>query len=141
MNIIYKNQDGSIVVFTPTQEALGMLTPEDIAQRVVPKGSDYQIVDPSALPTDRTFRDAWEINTNTIDVNISKAKEISHSKRREARAAEFAPLDIRTTIPTLAEQAESERQLVRDKYAAIQTQIDEASTIEEIKERLVAFTK
>ena len=68
-----------------------------------------------------------------ITIDINKAKEISHSKRREARAAEFAPLDIQATIPTLAEQAESERQLVRDKYAAMQTQIDSATTAEELK--------
>lgn len=71
-----------------------------------------------------------------ITIDINKAKEISHSKRREARAAEFAPLDIQATIPTLAEQAESERQLVRDKYAVIQTQIDESNTVEELKEIL-----
>ena len=68
-----------------------------------------------------------------ITIDINKAKEISHSKRREARAAEFAPLDIQATIPTLAEQAEAERQLVRDKYAAIQTAIDAATTAEELK--------
>ena len=68
-----------------------------------------------------------------ITIDINKAKEISHSKRRDARAAEFAPLDIQATIPTLAEQAEAERQLVRDKYAAMQTQIDSATTAEELK--------
>ncbi len=68
-----------------------------------------------------------------ITIDINKAKEISHSKRREARAAEFAPLDIQATIPALAEQAEAERQLVRDKYAAIQTQIDGATTVEDLK--------
>ena len=68
-----------------------------------------------------------------ITIDINKAKEISHSKRREARTAEFAPLDIQATIPTLAEQTESERQLVRDKYAAIQTEIDAATTAEELK--------
>ena len=68
-----------------------------------------------------------------ITIDINKAKEISHSKRRDARAAEFAPLDIQATIQALAAQAEAERQLVRDKYAAIQTQIDAATTTEELK--------
>ena len=36
MNIIYKNQDGGVAVFTPTQEALDQLTLNEIAQRVVP---------------------------------------------------------------------------------------------------------
>ena len=62
MNIIYKNQDGSVSVFTPTQEAIDMLTLDEIAQRVVPNSVAYWIVDPSAIPSDRTFRDAWELD-------------------------------------------------------------------------------
>ena len=69
-----------------------------------------------------------------ITIDINKAKEISHSKRREVRSVEFAPLDIQATIPTLAEQAEAERQLVRDKYADIQAKIDAARNVEELKE-------
>ena len=69
-----------------------------------------------------------------ITIDINKAKEIAHSKRRGARAVEFAPLDIQATIPSLATQAEAERQVIRDKYAAIQTQIDAANTVEELKE-------
>ena len=35
----------------------------------------------------------------SITININKAKAIAHDKRREARSAEFAPLDIKATIP------------------------------------------
>ncbi len=68
-----------------------------------------------------------------IQVDIIKAKEISHSKRREARAAEFAPLDIEATIPSMARQAEAKRRAIRGKYDAMQTQIDSATTAEELK--------
>ena len=68
-----------------------------------------------------------------IQVDISKAKEIAHEKRREARNLELSPLDIQVTIPTLAEQAEIERQKIRDKYAEIQVQIDEANSVESLK--------
>jgi hypothetical protein len=68
-----------------------------------------------------------------ITININKAKTIAHDKRREARSAEFAPLDIKATIPSEASSAEIARQLVRDKYSAMQTAIDNASTINEIK--------
>lgn len=68
-----------------------------------------------------------------IQVDINKAKEIAHEKRRSARAAEFAPLDIQVTIPTLAEQAEIERQNIREKYAEIQAQIDEANSVDSLK--------
>ena len=68
-----------------------------------------------------------------ITINIDKAKAIAHNKRREARSAEFAPLDIKATIPSEATAAEAARQAVRDKYAAMQIAIDSASTTDEIK--------
>jgi len=68
-----------------------------------------------------------------IVINVDKAKEIAHDKRRAARSAEFAPLDIKVTIPSEAAAAEEARQAVRDKYAAMQTAIDAASTVDEIK--------
>ena len=73
-----------------------------------------------------------------ITINIDKAKDIAHDKRREARSAEFAPLDIKATIPSEATAAETARQVVREKYAAMQTAIDSASTVDEIKVALAA---
>ena len=71
-----------------------------------------------------------------ITINIDKAKNIAHDIRRAKRAEEFAPLDIKATIPSEAAAAESARQVVRDKYADMQTEIDSASTPEEIKAAL-----
>ena len=61
MNIIYTNLEGIVSIVTPTQEALELLTIDQIAQRVVHQGVPYWIVDPSIIPSDRTFRDAWEL--------------------------------------------------------------------------------
>jgi len=69
-----------------------------------------------------------------ITIDMTKAKAIAHDKRRQARAEEFAPLDIKATIPTEAEAAEAARQVVRDKYATMQEQMDAATTPEELKE-------
>lgn len=73
-----------------------------------------------------------------ITINIDKAKTIAHDMRRAARAEEFKPLDeaIAKQIPGQAEGAEASRQVIRDKYAVIQTQIDAAATTEEIKTAL-----
>jgi hypothetical protein len=71
-----------------------------------------------------------------ITINIDKAKNIAHDIRRAKRAEEFAPLDIKATIPSEATAAEAARQVIRDKYAAMQTQINSASTPEEIKTAL-----
>lgn len=68
-----------------------------------------------------------------ITINIDKAKAIVHDKRRAVRAAEFAPLDVKATIPSEAAAAEAARQAIREKYAAMQTQIDAASGVDELK--------
>lgn len=68
-----------------------------------------------------------------IAINIDKAKAIVHDKRRAARSAEFAPLDIKATIPSEAAAAEAARQAIRDKYAAIQSDIDAAPGVPELK--------
>jgi len=72
-----------------------------------------------------------------INVNINKAKEISHNARRMKRAEEFQPLDVKATIPSEAAQAEAERQVIRDKYAAIQAEIDTAADENELKNILI----
>ena len=68
-----------------------------------------------------------------IAINIDKAKSIVHDKRRAARAAEFAPLDIKATIPSEAVAAEAARQAVREKYATIQANIDAAAGVAQLK--------
>jgi hypothetical protein len=69
-----------------------------------------------------------------ITINIDKAKGIAHDKRRADRSAEFAPLDVKATIPSEAAAAEAARQAVRVKYAKKQDAIDAAQTVAELKE-------
>ena len=68
-----------------------------------------------------------------IQVDMLKAKEIAHEKRREARSLELSPLDVQATIPMYTKQAELERQVVRDKYAVMQEKIDQAESVEDLK--------
>ncbi len=73
-----------------------------------------------------------------ITIDLTKAKNIGHDMRRAARAEEFKPYDeaIAKQIPGQVDGAETARQAIRDKYAAIQTSIDAAATPDEIKEAL-----
>ena len=68
-----------------------------------------------------------------IQINIDKAKAIAHEKRRAARSAEFAPLDIQATIPSKAVQAEADREAIRTKYEAMQNEINVASDVATLK--------
>ena len=56
--IIYQNDGGGVSVIVPADCGL---TIEQIAAKDVPAGKAWQIVDAADLPTDRTFRNAWEI--------------------------------------------------------------------------------
>ena len=68
-----------------------------------------------------------------ININLDKARTIAHDIRRAKRTAEFAPLDVKVTIPSEAAAAEAARQAVREKYAAIQADIDAAPGVLELK--------
>lgn len=68
-----------------------------------------------------------------IAIDMTKAKAIAHDKRRAARSAEFAPLDVKATIPSEAQAAEAQRQVVREKYAEMQAAIDAAANVDAIK--------
>lgn len=55
--IIYPTDNGIVAVIIPADCGL---TIEQIAAKDVPAGKPYQIVDVSEIPSDRTFRNAWE---------------------------------------------------------------------------------
>ena len=68
-----------------------------------------------------------------IVIDIIKAKAITHDARRAARSAEFAPLDIKASIPSEAVAAEEARAAIRAKYADMQTAVDGAADVATLK--------
>jgi hypothetical protein len=56
--IIFPSDDGGVSVIIPAPES--GLTIQQIAEKDVPAGKPFKIVDVSDIPTDRTFRNAWE---------------------------------------------------------------------------------
>ena len=57
--IIYPTPEGGVAVIIPAPEC--GLSIEEIAAKDVPAGVEYKIVDVSEIPSDRTFRNAWEM--------------------------------------------------------------------------------
>jgi hypothetical protein len=68
-----------------------------------------------------------------ITINIDKAKGIAHDMRRATRSSEFAPFDIKANIPSEAVAAEAARKTIRQKYAAIQIEIDNSQSVDDLK--------
>jgi hypothetical protein len=88
-------------------------------------------------PAERTFRDGWEVNTDTnvISVNMAKAKDIWRDKIRAARVEPLAALD--TAFMKAQETSASTTQIVADKQALRDapalSSIDAATTPDELK--------
>jgi hypothetical protein len=61
--IIYQNEEGGVSILIPT----GEIAIEEVARKDVPAGVPYKIVDVADVPTDRTFRNAWEADITEPD--------------------------------------------------------------------------
>ena len=57
----------------------------------IPKGVEFKIVDESEIPTDRTFRNAWNYD---LKEDLSKSKEIWKEKLRADRKPLLEELDV-----------------------------------------------
>jgi len=60
MKIIFKTAEGTVSVMSASPKWSG--TMDELAKRDVPTGLKYKIVEDSVLPSDRTFRSAWEVD-------------------------------------------------------------------------------
>ena len=61
--ILFQNDEGGLSVIHPT----GKLPIEEVAQKDVPAGTPYLIVEDDAVPSDRSFRNAWEADFSNPD--------------------------------------------------------------------------
>ena len=60
--ILYKQNNGVVAIIRPTEEALALYGIEAIAQKDVPAGKPYKIIDSSEIPADRSQRNAWTVD-------------------------------------------------------------------------------
>ena len=113
--IIYTKSDGTVSVITPAGDV-------NDAIKDVPSGLSYEIVEDSAIPTDRSFRNAWKQNSKTIETDMTKAKEIHKTNIRKARIPKLAELDIeyQRATETSANTSDivAKKQALRDAPAA-----------------------
>lgn len=96
----------------------------------------YRRVGEADVPTDRTFRDAWEDDGASIRTNMPKARAIHLGRVRATRARALANLDAEWMRAqgqgkkTEAEAVEAKRQALRD--LPITLGVDGARTPEEL---------
>ena len=126
--IIFTNSDGTVSVIHPTGNV-------NDAVKDVPSGLSYEIVEDSAIPTDRSFRNAWKQNSKTIETDIAKAREIHKTNIRNAREPKLIELDIefQKALETSSSTTDivSKKQALRD--APADSAIASASNEAELK--------
>ena len=82
--IIYPTSDG-VAILIPS----GELPLEEVARKDVPAGVPYKIIDTADVPSDRTFRAAWEADISNPDGHGIGA-EAWFAEQAEKKAAEEA---------------------------------------------------
>ena len=115
--IVVKNDDGSVAVVHPAPamfdinsrdrnelHAKGTLhinaTDDQVYDFIILRskleGKSYRKAQLTALPTDRVFRNAWTDDnpTETVDIDLPKAKEIKKDYFRELRKPKLDALDV-----------------------------------------------
>ena len=129
--IIYKHETG-IAIVHPT----GEVPVETLILTAVPEEyrSTARIVEDDCIPTDRTFRDAWDFNDEgIISEQIDKAKEIHKNRLRAERKPLLEELDGKeykaTRIGADITNIHKEKQRLCD----ITKHVDKCDTIEDIK--------
>jgi len=136
MQIIIYGVDGVVAVVRPAQDT--GLTIQEVAAKAVPDGVVSLIQDESALPSDTTFRNSWELIDDAVVESLTKAKPVAHDMRRAERAITFAPHDkvilLKISNNETAEQeAEAQRVLIREADDAKQIAIDAAQDMTELR--------
>jgi hypothetical protein len=141
--IIYNKPDGVLAVCIPAQEWRLPNEAEDawlkrvIARSVPADARDVRIVSSDAIPTDRTFRNAWTHKSGEVSVDMAKARDIHLYRIRRKRKALFRALDAEyqradeTGDPRAKAEVASRKQRLRD--ATKHPDIVAAKTPEQLK--------
>lgn len=120
--LAYARQDGKVSIVTPAPKAdiekvLGPLTDEEyknhVKERSIPQGVTTIEIDDAALPSDREFRDAWKMNGDKIDYDLTVAKEMQLARVRAARTPFLEELDTQFML-AVEKGDEAKRQQVAD---------------------------
>jgi hypothetical protein len=64
--IIYLQDNGVVAVIIPTPDALAQYGIEAVAQKDVPVGKPYKLVDVTEIPSDRSQREAWTVDESEL---------------------------------------------------------------------------
>jgi len=71
--IIYKQDNNVVAVIIPSPEVLNLYDIEAIANKDVPEGKPYKIINASFIPADRSQREAWTIDETELTDGVGSS--------------------------------------------------------------------
>ena len=132
--IIFNQENENAAVMVGTPEFLQDHTIEEVANKDVPAGAKFYIIEEEDLPQEHdNFFDAWEVVNGAIKVSFTKSQVITKARLRVERAPLLAAQDVafqralETGVDTSAIVAEKQR--LRD----VTKLADTATTLDELK--------
>lgn len=155
MIIVVKNDDGSCSIVHPEPEmfdinsrtrqnlaAAGHIfkTDEEILDFIIDlnnlQGKNYRIASKSILPANKDFRAAWtdDLDTDTVDIDIQKAKEIHKNTLRALRKPVLDKLDVEYMKADEAGDEEGKKSIAQKKQSLRDiTSLEMPSDLTELK--------
>ena len=140
MKIVIKKTDGidimTVIGNSDTSDELRKWQDFNVGKYV-----SHREMPDDAIPTDRTFRDAWDDTTTelSIDIDMAKAREIHLNRIRIKRNAELSKLDIQAIKAQDIGDAEAltqirvKKQELRDLPTTLATTLENATSVDALK--------
>ena len=81
MKILYQLDDGTVAIVVPVLTEINpdtgvAYTIQEIAEKDVPTGKKYKIVEDADIPTDRSFRNAWVVDESDLTDGVGNDKGV-----------------------------------------------------------------
>ena len=150
--IIYMRPDGGLSVVHPvrnTHPVPESITDAEIEQRAWDKlpadAINPVFVDPSEIPSDRTFRNAWKQNAGKVEHDMAKCRDLWRAHLRVLRKPKLEALDAEYMRADeigdtgLKAQIAAQKQVLRD--VTVDPAIDAAQTPQALKQFLPAVLR
>jgi hypothetical protein len=128
--IIFTNENGGVSTCIPT----GEISIDAVMEKDVPKGKGARIVSIADLPNQyNDFYDAWEMTDKTVQVNMTKAKELTKARLRAERKPLLEAQDV--AFQRALEESADTTAIVAEKQRLrnITNLADTANSLEELR--------
>jgi hypothetical protein len=137
--IIFTRLDGGVSVVHPVRNTIGetLTTDAEIEQRAwnkLPEDAiNPQFVEETAIPADRTFRNAWKVEAGSVAVDMGKAKDLTKDRLRIERKPLLEAQDV--AFQRALETGSSTVEIVKEKQRLrdVTKQVDALTSLDELK--------